>query len=155
MSNRLKTKAQPFDKYESMRYHENDLFQNKDTKWALADQISQFFFGKQQEASGVRMNHHKLGQTSTTVPQYNKDGYIWVGEVYMGGNQPLDVVYDTGSDWLVIEGEACLNCDGNTYNPRQSEGDARKISTRSSIRKYGSATLEGHEYIDRVCINQD
>ena len=57
----------------------------------------------------------------------------------MGGNQPMDVVYDTGSDWLVVEGEACLNCEGNTYNPRQSEGDARKISTRSSTRKYGSA----------------
>ena len=32
----------------------------------------------------------------------------------------MDVVYDTGSDWLVIEGIECDNCQGNTFNPEVS-----------------------------------
>jgi hypothetical protein len=32
---------------------------------------------------------------------------------------PLNVVYDTGSDWLAVEGSFCENCDGDTF-----DGDA-------------------------------
>lgn len=39
-------------------------------------------------------------------------GPIWVG--YPG--QRLYVVYDTGSDWLVIESSFCKNCKNLTYD---------------------------------------
>ena len=38
----------------------------------------------------------------------------------MGGNVLMDVVYDTGSDWLVVEGHECVNCQGNVYDPADS-----------------------------------
>jgi len=46
----------------------------------------------------------------------------------MGGVTTLDVVYDTGSDWLVIESHTCTNCEGDTYNPAVSTGDPKKVN---------------------------
>ena len=34
----------------------------------------------------------------------------------MGKTTNLDVVYDTGSDWLVIEGSECDSWDGDKYD---------------------------------------
>ena len=34
----------------------------------------------------------------------------------MGGLTKMDVVYDTASDWLIIEGADCENCEGNVYD---------------------------------------
>jgi hypothetical protein len=28
----------------------------------------------------------------------------------------MDVAFDTGSDWLVVDTESCPTCDGNKYN---------------------------------------
>ena len=68
----------------------------------------------------------------------------------------MDVVFDTGSDWLVVEGSDCAKCDGNTYDiqPSLSSGQARKLSRGDpSVRVYGSAELEGYEYADTVCLS--
>ena len=38
-------------------------------------------------------------------------GNTYVGPVYMGTHgQKLNVVFDTGSDWLVLEGHNCSDC---------------------------------------------
>ena len=71
----------------------------------------------------------------------------------MGGVVHMDVVYDTGSDWLVVEGHECSSCEGNTYNPDRSQGRPRQISDTESERNYGSASLKGHEYYDKVCVD--
>ncbi len=40
----------------------------------------------------------------------NAFDYSYSGPVYMGTNsQPIEVVYDTGSDWLCIESIECPN----------------------------------------------
>ena len=57
----------------------------------------------------------------------------------MGGSTKMDVVYDTGSDWLVTEGHKCSNCDGNTYNPAWSDGNPEKVNRKKTERNYGSA----------------
>jgi len=79
---------------------------------------------------------------------------MWTGEIYMGKLSKLDVVYDTGSDWLVVEGADCDNCEGNTYDigPSLDSGIAEEVGTSLSVRSYGSAELEGREYTDTVCI---
>ena len=42
---------------------------------------------------------------------------MWTGSVYMGSkNQALDVIFDNGSDWLVVEGNECINCEGSTFD---------------------------------------
>ena len=73
----------------------------------------------------------------------------------MGGDTPMDVVYDTGSDWLVVEGMDCWNCEGNVYDPFDELSDlgrASRITEAWSTREYGSAYLEGYEYLDTVCL---
>ena len=66
----------------------------------------------------------------------------------MGRFTPLDVIFDTGSDWLVIESDECSNCEGNTYDTSRSI----KVGENFSTRIYGSANLEGLEYKDTVCV---
>lgn len=71
----------------------------------------------------------------------------------MGKITKMDVVFDTGSDWLVVEGSNCTSCQGNTYDiqPNLDLGIAKIASTKNSTRSYGSAELEGIEYTDTVC----
>jgi len=43
----------------------------------------------------------------------------------------MDVIFDTASDWLTIEGEQCTSCDGNTYEISQSTA-AKQIGSDES-----------------------
>ena len=72
----------------------------------------------------------------------------------MGKQTMLDVVFDTGSDWLVIEGASCSNCSGDTYNiePALRSGQATQLTISAHEREYGSAKVVGREYSDTVCI---
>ena len=58
----------------------------------------------------------------------------------------MDVVFDTGSDWLVIEGYDCSNCEGNVFLGTLT-GTPVNGGTQST-RSYGSASLRGTEYLD-------
>ena len=41
---------------------------------------------------------------------------MWTGTVYMGSQKtPMDVIFDTASDWLSVEGELCDTCEGDVY----------------------------------------
>ena len=48
------------------------------------------------------------------------NGQFWTGEIYFARKTRLDLVFDTGSDWLVVEGVDCEECEGNTYDPSTS-----------------------------------
>lgn len=61
------------------------------------------------------------------------------------------VVYDTGSDWLVVESSTCSSCLGTNYDVTTST-DSTQVATSVSERLYGSASLDGMEYTDKVCI---
>ena len=60
----------------------------------------------------------RLGAGKNYAPLLqNLDGFMWTGEIYLGANeQKMDVVFDTGSEWLVIEGKDCKTCDGDKYD---------------------------------------
>lgn len=64
----------------------------------------------------------RLGTQRIEHELVNEDGTMWTGEIYMGGTTLMDVVYDTGSDWLVIEGVECSQCEGNKYDTDDSTG---------------------------------
>lgn len=64
----------------------------------------------------------------------------------MGSDKtPVDVMFDTGSDWLTIPDDSCNKCSGRTYDSSKS-GD--KLYKRFDQRAYGEATLEGYTYYD-------
>ena len=62
----------------------------------------------------------------------------------MGQLSKMDVIYDTGSDWLVIEGSDCSTCEGNTYNigPSLDTGTAAVLGEIEE-RNYGKAVFTG------------
>ena len=45
-----------------------------------------------------------------------------MGETYT----PLDLVFDTGSDWLTVEAFDCEVCEGNTFN---ADFSGRRVSS--------------------------
>lgn len=69
----------------------------------------------------------------------------------------MRVVFDTGSDWLVIEGVNCTNCKNNTYDFTdellKEDGSFNWLDRRGD-RRYGSAYLTGREATDTVCLTE-
>lgn len=75
---------------------------------------------------------------------------MFTGEIVMGGEQTvIEVVYDTGSDWLVIPDSDCFSCEGRKHDSSL----ATPVETETSSRTYGSAYLEGKTYSDIVCLD--
>ena len=47
----------------------------------------------------------------------NMNDLSYVAKLYIGSNkQGLDVIYDTGSDYLVIQADTCDNCVSDRFN---------------------------------------
>lgn len=75
---------------------------------------------------------------------------MFLGEVRVGEDSTLvDVVFDTGSDWLVVPDKNCTNCDG----VKVDNSGARQTEDQISVRAYGSAELYGHTYESKVCLS--
>mmetsp|Transcript_33820 Transcript_33820/g.44671 ORF Transcript_33820/g.44671 Transcript_33820/m.44671 type:complete len:289 (+) Transcript_33820:339-1205(+) len=64
----------------------------------------------------------------------------------------MEVVYDTGSDWLTIEGDNCRVCKGNTFNHENSASFKFLETVQSTNLSYGSAELKGLRASDQVCL---
>ena len=77
---------------------------------------------------GAKAHSYAAVGDKDSLELVNPDDTMWVGPVIMGGVTELDVVYDTGSDWLVIESKTCSNCEGDRYDPDKSLGNPTKIA---------------------------
>ena len=56
------------------------------------------------------------------------DDTIWTGTVYMGTKaERLEVIFDNASDWLIVEGSKCSNCEETTYDISTSTA-AKQVS---------------------------
>jgi len=63
----------------------------------------------------------------------------------------MNVIYDTGSDWLTIETDFCTNCIAPVFNTSASSTYTNKSSSIFSL-KYGSASLTGYSALDTVAL---
>jgi len=86
------------------------------------------------------------------VPQHVQP-YKWplfYGEITVGdSNSTVEVIFDTGSDWLAVPDQKCDRCVGGSY-----EGtDEKRVKFQENQRAYGdSVTLTGYTYKDKVCL---
>ena len=84
---------------------------------------------------------------------------MWTGLIYMGKWTPMNVVFDTGSDWLMVESYLCWNCEGRgnstgeVYNTTKSIMVDPENTEKLQQRIYGEVFLSGFEYTDKVCIS--
>lgn len=78
------------------------------------------------------------------------DNLEYMGPIYMGENQEeVEVVWDTGSDWLVVASYKCSTCDYTTYD-FSSETSFTDLNEEMEL-SYGSAYAEGYKASDSVC----
>lgn len=128
----------PYDKYAALR-------SESPIKVADEDELSiyEMVFGKDTKQSAFqekvdafisRLNYekHRLGSTAASKKLNTVDGTIWTGEVLLGTEKTLlDVVFDNSSDWLVVEGVDCQNCEGQKYDPKTST-TSKKVGFENS-----------------------
>ena len=80
---------------------------------------------------------------------------LYYGPLYVGTpSQEMQIIYDTGSDWLVIESSDCRTCLQNRYDNKKSS-TWRNSSTGLSEHLYGSAQLYGYNVRDKVSLDKD
>ena len=63
------------------------------------------------------------------------------------------IVFDTGSNWLTVAAEDCINCMSTAYDPDNSTKSILVSSTPIS-ESYGSADLMGYQYKDYICLEK-
>ena len=60
--------------------------------------------------------NRRLGYNDRAVLTYDWE-YLYKGSLFIGqSNEEVEVIYDTSSDWLVIEGQECNSCTGNGFD---------------------------------------
>lgn len=92
--------------------------------------------------------HKKLGATFRKSTISLKD-LIWTGTIYMGNSlTPVTVIFDTSSDWLLVEDAACGSCTGNTYHANRG----RLVSAKRETLEYGKIEFTTLQYRDTVCV---
>ena len=111
VSMRLGAKKSSYNKHSSFVTKEGLFEPNR----GFFGRISDTLFGST-VTDPSRGSHKKLGAANFATILTNANGYMWTGEIYMGKLTKMDMVYDTGSDWLVVEGATCSNCEGNKYD---------------------------------------
>ena len=76
--------------------------------------------------------------------------------VYIGSNhQPFDLLFDTGSNWLWVFSEDCINC---PLVNRFDEDDSKSFELVNQYKTslyYGSGSVEGYEIDETVCLSKN
>jgi len=95
---------------------------------------------------------HRLGLNDKVPVTYGVE-QLYTGSIYIGeSDSEMKVIYDTGSDWLLIEGRGCENCKGSKYDPNTSSYYT-EVDIRTQSKTYGSFMhVEGKEVQDQVCL---
>ena len=114
----MKSARTPYDKYSALRSTDLDFSGKKPEQKTLLDSFYELFDDWTLPAPTVATPKKLRLREEKRVSQLllNLYGWTWVGEIWMGGNKSLDVVFDTGSDWLVMESIDCNSCQGDRYN---------------------------------------
>ena len=78
----------------------------------------------------------------------DKTSHYFTGTLQMGSRRKeMDLVFDTTSDWLAVEGHNCQDCTGNVFDATKSEF-SKKVGTEESERQYNEIVVRGTEWED-------
>ena len=114
------------------------------------DTLSDIFTSIVNGVAQLAHRYLRLGSPDATNTLINTNNLMYAGTVYIGSNkQPLDVIFDTGSDWLVVEDTSCTTCVSTIFNKTKST-TFEVNSTTTRVLNYGSASFQGHTGNDTV-----
>jgi Eukaryotic aspartyl protease len=93
---------------------------------------------------------HMRGTPDVTSALINSNNLLYTGTVYIGSDkQSFELIFDTGSDWLVVEDLNCATCESKRFNKTTST-TFEVNSTATKALNYGSASLKGYTGNDTV-----
>lgn len=82
------------------------------------------------------------------------ENMIYTGPVFMGSESAeLQVVYDTGSDWLTVESSTCRSCFGDNFDQSASSSWTQDSDAVIEEIEYLSGSIEGVTGSDKVCLS--
>jgi len=98
---------------------------------------------------------HKLG-FNDRVSINNYKNSLYYGKLYLGEQfSEMQVIVDTSSDWLMIEGQECEDCKENKYDPNTSNYYT-VINDIKKKKNYGNIVqTKVIEVQDQVCLKFD
>lgn len=75
--------------------------------------------------------------------------------MYIGSNhQPFDLLFDTGSNWLWVFSEDCVNCPYVNSFDEEESSTFEKVRLDKTSLYYGSGSVEGYEIDETVCLSK-
>lgn len=120
--------------------------------------------------SSLRLGHEPSGPVFVLLSSVDDDavatpgmkteslhnsGHVFIGEVILGGDQKLSMLFDTGSGNLVVPSKTCVSdgCEGHRRF-RAEDSDTGKFDfSRGSIElSFSSGKIIGNSFRDNVCI---
>ena len=101
-----------------------------------------------QQKTKFGVKNHRLGLNDQVDVTFGLN-FLYTGSFYFGeSDQEMDLIYDTGSDWMTVEGRDCENCLGSRYDPNTSSYFVT-TDLRTQEKTYGDfAHIEGKEVQD-------
>lgn len=79
--------------------------------------------------------------------------FQYTGPVFMGSaSQQLKVIYDTGSDWLVLDTNLCQTCYAPVFDTSASTTYTQD-SSQLLKQVYGSAEIDGYSATDSTALS--
>ena len=102
----------------------------------------------------AKFGKHRLGLDDQTA-LYNVENQLYYGPLFIGSeNIEMQVIFDTGSDWLMIESTDCKTCEGAKYDWDKSTYFNRRTVVQEN-RTYGTIIhLQGYRVTDQVCLGR-
>ena len=92
----------------------------------------------------------------TDYSLFNYSDFYYVGNLYMGdGLNQLRVIWDTGSEWLVITSYLCETCSSWYDYDYSGEASWTRLTTELDERNYGSVSTQGFYATDTVCLGEN
>lgn len=85
----------------------------------------------------------------------NSNNYIYTGPLWIGSeNELVTVVYDTGSDTLLLETDMCSQCIEPVFHT-QASTTYEEATIETTWKLYGSAQISGKFATDSVAMDED
>lgn len=109
---------------------------------------------KQDSPVTVLLSQVDDGTPSTRTESLLNNGNVFVGDIVIGDDQKLSMLFDTGSGNLVVPAKACKSdgCEGHRrFHAEDSQFDASKGSVKLS---FSTGHIAGNGFKDKVCIQE-
>ena len=104
------------------------------------------------EEDGKKSSHPRV-QADSKVNLNNFINFQYSGPLWMGSaDQQVKLIYDTGSDWLLVETDFCPSCIAPVFDTGSSTTYAR-VSDDKIYQYYGSGSMSGYRAKDTVAVN--